>query len=81
MSLFGILKSLTNSMYAHFLDVYTFEGGAYLERTRWDPSAGRESKSDSASSGERKRNMPNLLRVIAGRRCVAGVAGAPGQGC
>ena len=27
-------------MYAHLLDVYTFEGGAYLERTRWDPKDG-----------------------------------------
>ncbi len=26
--------------YAHLLDVYTSEGGAYLERTRWDPKDG-----------------------------------------
>ena len=25
---------------AHLLDVLTFEGGAYLEHTRWDPKDG-----------------------------------------
>ena len=27
-------------MHAHLLDVYTFEGWAYLERTCWDPKDG-----------------------------------------
>jgi len=37
--------------YAHLLDVYTSEGGAYLERTRWDPKA--EITIEDDRSGER----------------------------
>ena len=41
MARLGILKRLTSTeLYAHLLDVSTFEGGAYLERTRWDPKDG-----------------------------------------
>ena len=41
MAILGIPQGLTSTkLYAHLLDVYTSEGGAYLERTRWDPKDG-----------------------------------------
>ena len=41
MAILGIPQGLSSTkLYAHFLDVYTSEGGAYLERTRWDPKDG-----------------------------------------
>jgi len=76
-SIWPVLGHITDS-FGERLDPFSGEGAFH---TGVSVPAGRESKSDSASSGERKRNRPNLLRVIAGRRCVTGVAGAPGQGC
>ena len=41
MARLGIPQGLTSTeLYAHLLDVLTSEGGAYLERTRWDPKDG-----------------------------------------